>query len=101
MRVGRVIVDVGATTGKIVDALANGLTFNENFRAKVIGPLTTPSGTDVEFTVAHNLGVIPAGYIWTVDQGVVIYDSRRDQWTTSQMFLKCTGSIVKVRLIVF
>ncbi len=96
----RLATDPSGILGKVVDALSNGLTPSDNWRAKLLGPVTTPVGADAEFTVAHNLGIVPTRYVWNVDKGVVIYDSRRSAWTSSQMFLKCSGSSATVYLIV-
>lgn len=96
---------VGLTPGPLsvrdlLRAVSNNLTFVDNFLAKLVGPITTPAGADTEFTVDHNLGIVPTRYVWNVDKGVVIYDSRRNLWTTSQMFLKCSGTSAVLYLIV-
>jgi len=100
VRLDRVIADVQTSLGKVIDALLNNLTFVDNFQAKIIVSMTTPAGANTEFTINHNLGVKPTAYIWNVDQNAVVYDSRRVNWTTQQMFLKCTASSVKLTLII-
>jgi hypothetical protein len=99
MRLDRVVADVQTSLGKVIDALLNNLTFVDNFQAKIVS-VTTPAGANTEFTINHNLGVKPTAYIWNVDQNAVVYDSRRVDWTTRQMFLKCTASSVNLTLIV-
>lgn len=85
----------------ILRALTNNLNFADNFQAKVLGPITTPGVADTEFTVQHNLGVVPIGYIPNVSPAGVVYDSRRASWTDQQMFLKCNAATVTLYLIVF
>lgn len=61
--------------------------------------ILTPAA-NVEFTVTHNLGRIPTGYdVKGRDQAAIVYDSRRANWTTKQMFLKC--NVAGVNLILF
>lgn len=72
---------------RILQALANRLSPRENWQAKVLGPITT-AAAGVEFTVTHGLGVVPTNYIWNVDKAAVIYDSRRANWTDTEMYLK-------------
>jgi hypothetical protein len=84
---------------RILNALSNNLTPKENLAAKVLGPITTP-GANVEFTVSHNLGTVPDNYIWNVDSACMVYDSRRVNWTTSQMFLKCSAAGATLYLLV-
>src|SRR5207248_3658387 len=64
----------------VLDALANNLTPGDNWRARLAGPIVTPGVADTEFTVEHRLGIVPTYYIWNVDKGAVVYDSRRSQW---------------------
>jgi len=62
--------------------------------------ITTP-GANVEFTVTHNLGRIPVGYdIKSRDKACSVYDSRKNLWTTTQMFLKCDVTTVQIVLFV-
>ena len=55
---------------------------------------------NVEFTVTHGLGVIPFMHISNVDVGGVIYDSRRVDWTSTAIYLKCTAAAAAVRCLV-
>lgn len=62
--------------------------------------ITTP-GANVEFTVTHNLGRIPVGYdVKSKDKAAHVYDSRKNLWTTTQMFLKCDVATVQIVLFV-
>ena len=96
----RLAADPTGTLRKVVDALSGGLSPADNFQCKLLGPITTPAA-NVEFTVTHNLGIVPTRYVWNVDSNAVVYDSRRDQWTQSQMFLKCSATGTTLYLIVF
>jgi hypothetical protein len=87
-------------TRDVLAALDRRLTFDENISCAIIS-LNTPSTPDMEFTVVHNLGRIPTGYIWNADGAGSLYDSRRANWTESQMFLKFSGGQTALKLIVF
>jgi hypothetical protein len=64
-------------------------------------PITTPGVANTEFTITHNLGRIPAGYdVKAIDQAAIIYDSRRNAWTKTQMFLKANAASVNITLFV-
>lgn len=63
--------------------------------------ITTPGVADTEFTVTHNLGRIPTGYeVKSKDKAAIVYDSRKNLWTTTQMFLKCNVATVQIVLFV-
>lgn len=85
---------------KVLQAMANNLTPQDNLYCKLLGPIVTAGTHDVEFTVQHNLGRVPTNYIWNVDQAAIVYDSRRANWTTSQLFLKCSVGSVNLYLLV-
>lgn len=79
------------TPQKVLDGLNKRLTLGENMRAIEI--LISDTGSaDVEFTVTHNLGKIPRHYLYNLDKGGVLYDSRRSEWTNEELYLKCTVS---------
>src|SRR5580765_364114 len=49
--------------------------------------ITTPGAANTEFTVTHNLGRIPTGYdVKSIDGPGIVYDSRKNLWTATQMF---------------
>jgi hypothetical protein len=57
--------------------------------------LTTPNVADTEFTLTHNLGRIPEGFITvSVDKAAIVYASRKSQWTTTQAFFKVNQASV-------
>jgi hypothetical protein len=63
--------------------------------------IITPVTPNTEFTVNHNLGHIPIGYdVKGQDQAGIVYDSRRNLWTNTQMFLKCNVASMNIRLFV-
>lgn len=85
---------------KIVDALTRNITFEDNIRAAMI--TVDDTGTaHTEFTVTHNLGKTPTGYIATLDSAGVVYDSSVDTWNPSTMALKCSVANAKLRIVVF
>ncbi len=82
-------LDSDAPVDRVVHAMSKRLTFAENIHAV---ELTVPDtgNADVEFTVQHKLGKTPRLYLYNIDRAGVVYDSRRSEWTTSEMFLKCS-----------
>ena len=53
---------------------------------------------DTEFTIAHNVGAVPLGFIVTnIDKGGVVYDSGTT-WTSTNIYLKCTTANTNVTL---
>jgi len=97
---------LGLTPGAVsvadlLRALDHRLSPLDNFQCKVLGPITTSGTANTEFTVEHDLGRTPINYIWNVDQNCVVYDSRRANWTTQQLFLKCSVVSATLYLIVF
>lgn len=98
MRVDSAILDPKRTLRDIVNALANNLTVEENLQAAVIS-VTSPTA-DEEFSVPHNLGRVPIAYLANVDQAAIVYDSRRNEWTDSVLYLKCDTTGVEVTLVV-
>src|SRR3990167_7274689 len=63
--------------------------------------VTTHAVAGTEFTVTHNLGVVQFMHISNVDKtGAVIYDSRRVDWSTTEIFLKCDATSVALRILV-
>ena len=102
MIVGLTVTE-GAQRARLLDvlrALDHRISPVDNWQAKVLGPITTPGTADTEFAVDHNLGIVPTAYIVNVNANAVVYDSRRVDWTTSQLFLKCSQVSVTVFLIV-
>jgi len=68
--------------------------------AKVTQVTVTTAAADTEVTVNHNLGVTPFMYIANVDNGGIIYDSRRSDWGINQIFIKCSTATATVQLLV-
>ena len=91
---------VDPTIARLANIINGQLTFDANIRCKII--TVTSSGTaNLEFTVTHNLGRVPTGYIWNVDQGQTVYSSSKNLWDDKTFRLKCTGVSVNLVLIVF
>jgi hypothetical protein len=62
--------------------------------------ITTPGGANTEFTVTHNLGRIPQMALWNVDAAAIIYDSRRGDWSSTEVFLKCDQATIGLTVLV-
>lgn len=82
------------------DLLNGGLKFSDNFNAEIT--TVSDSGTaDTEFTVSHTLKRVPSGFIViNISKGGVVYDSGTD-WTTTDIYLKCTTANTEVKLLIF
>lgn len=99
MRIERIVTDPARALGRILDALSNQLTPEENFQAKYIDVSDTGTA-DTEFTVTHNLGVVPTIYVWNIDRAGIVYDSRRVDWTIEEIYLKCSVANAALKLLV-
>ena len=59
---------------------------------------TTNGVADTEDTIAHDLGVVPIGFIViNRDKGGVVYDSGT-AWTSTNVYLKCSTATTAVTL---
>jgi hypothetical protein len=71
----------------------------ENVRGKWITYVSN-AVADTEDTVAHNLVVVPIGYlVFSVDKAGVVYKGTTT-WTTSNLYLKCNAATTTALLFV-
>lgn len=87
------------TLNSVYEGLDKRLTFLENHRCTEVEVEDT-GDADVEFEVEHNLGKTPRLYLYNISQSGIVYDSRRAEWTTSLMYLKCSSANAELILIV-
>lgn len=60
--------------------------------------VVTTASADTEFSVNHNLGAVPIGYlIAKINKGGVVYDSGT-AWTDSKIYLKCSAASATITL---
>src|SRR5512138_1957313 len=88
------------TIARLANIINGQITFDANIRCKIV-TATSHITANTEFTVTHNLGRVPTGYIWNVDQGQTVYSSSKNLWDDKTFRLKCTGSSVNLVLVVF
>lgn len=63
--------------------------------------VTTPGVANTEFAVTHKLNRVPVGFhVMTKNGPTDVYQSTT-LWTKTQIFLKATGTNVKVTLFIF
>lgn len=102
--IARTLEGALATISSIITELRrltlNGIDLRRNVQCKSISVVSAAVAT-TEFTVTHNLGVIPFCYIWNTDETGMVYDSRRVDWTINEIYLKCDGTSANLRIIVF
>lgn len=67
---------------------------------KVTNLTVTTTTADTEVTVAHNLGVTPFMYIANVDKGGIVYDSRKSEWGSTNIFIKCSIANASIAITV-
>lgn len=91
---------INTSQRRIVAILDGQIDFYDNIRCKIIDVLDTGTA-GVEFTVEHNLGRVPLGYIVNIDRSGFVYDSNRSGWTDIEMTLKCSAANAVLKLIVF
>jgi hypothetical protein len=61
---------------------------------------TTPSSANTEFSITHTLGRVPIGFlVLSLSAAAQIYQSTT-AWTSTTIYLKCSGSSVVYALIV-
>ena len=102
-------VEVNAALQNIWQQLARVLNANISFGNPTAGPDnmkgawfdgTTPVGANTDFTVTHNLGYIPQGWLVIFqDKAASVYQGATT-WTDTQIFLRCNTASVHVRLFV-
>lgn len=101
MLVDQVILNVNDTIKKILSALANQLTFKDNFRS-VFASVSDSGTANTEFILTHKLGRVPEGFIITdLTVQSTIISSSKSLWTTTEMRLKCSAANVGFTILVF
>ena len=92
--------DLVRVVERIIFGLNGRLNFIDNMEVKIVSVSDT-GDVDTEFTVTHNLGKVPTGYIANINQGGFVYDSDKANWTTIILKLKCTTANSALTLVVF
>lgn len=83
----------------IYDALANKLSFADNFDGQIIDVSFTSA--NAETVIAHNLGRVPVGYsIQRSNAAAALYDSGGSNWTKTTLYLKASA-VSNVTIMVF
>lgn len=101
MRLERFYASTETAINKILEALANRLTFRENLQAAEIYVDDTGVGADVEFTVRHALGKTPRIVLWNIEETAgIVYSSRRVDWNSQELYLKCNAANAELYLTV-
>ena len=100
-------IEIRARFGDLARVLNGGIEFGN----PTTGPVnmqgtfaegTTPGSADAEFTLQHNLGYVPTGFFQvSVDQNATLYSSRKAQWTTQELYLKCHLTGVNFTVFIF
>jgi len=62
--------------------------------------VTDTGAVDTEFTVNHNLGRIPTYYWYTINKAGIVYDSRRSEWTSTTIYLKCNVANAALKIVI-
>lgn len=94
--------DLVSATHDAIDSLQselNGKIEVVNLLAKEIS-VTDTGDANTEFTVEHNMGRTPVYYIWNISKSGYIYDSRRDEWSSTEMYLKCSAANAELKILI-
>lgn len=76
-----------------------GLRFSDNFNAQIVTVADTGTA-NTEFSVAHTLKTVPAGFILiNINNAGIVYDSGT-VWTTTALYLKCSAANCTIKIIV-
>ncbi len=100
---GVLIGEIGSLWNFVQQALNGRLSFGDGTDADNIKGLwvsgTSHATPDTEFTVTHNLGQIPVGFldVGYKDKAGVFYRGGTT-WTTSEIYLKCNVASVAYRI---
>lgn len=82
---------------KIVNGGLDLLTNNKGFTFTG----ATPGVANTEFTITHNLGYIPTGFlVVSIDQAAIVYKGVT-AWTATAISLKCNQATANVVVFVF
>jgi hypothetical protein len=89
---------------EVVTAINGNLTFGDgtsidNVSGKWI-TYTTNAAPDTEDAVAHNLGVIPPGFIVMIPPNAGFLYKGTTAWTTANIYLKCSAAAKQVTIFV-
>jgi len=111
--VDTVVNQVGAIStstgdlGQLSTAINGNLSFGNtsktgNIKGKLFST-TTPSSANTEFSITHNLGAVPTGYIvFYVSSAAIVYEgpTTGTAWTSSTIYLKCNAGSVNILLFI-
>lgn len=62
--------------------------------------VVTPASANTQFTITHNLGYVPQRFwVTNINQNATIYQGSTP-WTTTAIYLQCSGSSVTCSLFV-
>lgn len=65
----------------------------------VYATVVSPSVANTEFPVKHQLSRIPVGFdVVMLDKPGIVYASRKDSWSMSVIYLKCSSATTTLRL---
>ena len=66
----------------------------------VFAKAVTPASANTEFTVRHELGRIPVGFLpVSIDKAGIVYASRKGSWTKTSIFLKCSAATASITVL--
>jgi hypothetical protein len=62
--------------------------------------VVTPVTPDTQFSITHNLNIVPSGYIvMSRNKAAIVYDSGT-AWTATQIFLKCNVASTTIKIFI-
>ena len=80
--------------------LNGGLRFSDNFDAQIIS-ITDTGLANTEFSQAHTIKRVPAGFIvLNNNKAGIVYDSGT-AWTSTAIYLKCSVASCTIKILVF
>jgi hypothetical protein len=104
MDVKQLAYDTWTLVQDLIRAINGSLGFGDGTNADNIRgqwvTVTTHGTADTEFAVAHTLGVVPVGFIIMVPPKSGYLYNGGTTWTSSNIYLKCTGTSQTVTLFI-
>ena len=102
----QVLSDLAMQLSALSNILNGQLTFGDTTSGSIDNmsgamlAVTTHATPGTEFAVAHNLGVIPSGFLTLIPPQSGVLNKGATAWTTSNLYLTCTGSSQAITIFV-
>lgn len=85
----------------ILLGLSQRLTFSDNIQSQLRSGHVSAGSPNTEYPIAHTLGRIPVMFsYYTNDSNSIVY-AGPTAWTSTTIYLKCSGTSVSVTILIY